>query len=153
MNLTLNSLLNDNFLDWTKFRSSADDKLNVAKIMISVLHRVENIVGKGENAGYQHFLLFPQCFQKASLLGLLKVGTVWKRVNPFPNNPWFLCTCSSSLLKTLWEKEKLLITHAQHFLFVPTVFTTLSAISIKFKIVACKVFHFVRVRICRLGKG
>ena len=28
--------------------------------------RVENIVGKGENAGYQHFLLFPQCFQKYS---------------------------------------------------------------------------------------
>ena len=30
--------------------------------------RVENIVGKGENAnaGYQHFLLFPQCFEKAS---------------------------------------------------------------------------------------
>ena len=26
----------------------------------------ENIMGKGENAGYQHFLLFPQCFQKAS---------------------------------------------------------------------------------------
>ena len=26
--------------------------------------RVENIVGKGENAAYQHFLLFPQCFQK-----------------------------------------------------------------------------------------
>ena len=22
----------------------------------------ENIVGKGENAGYKHFLLFPQCF-------------------------------------------------------------------------------------------
>ena len=22
----------------------------------------ENIVGIGENAGYQHFLLFPQCF-------------------------------------------------------------------------------------------
>ena len=25
--------------------------------------REENILGKGENAGYQHFLLFPQCFQ------------------------------------------------------------------------------------------
>ena len=25
--------------------------------------RVENIIGKGENAGYQHFLLFPQSFQ------------------------------------------------------------------------------------------
>ena len=23
---------------------------------------IENIVGKGENAGNQHFLLFPQCF-------------------------------------------------------------------------------------------
>ena len=33
--------------------------------MISTLKNttVENIVGKGENAGDQHFLLFPQCFQ------------------------------------------------------------------------------------------
>ena len=30
-----------------------------------VIGLVENIVGKGENAVYQHFLLFPQCFQKA----------------------------------------------------------------------------------------
>ena len=28
---------------------------------------------KVENAGYQHFLLFPQCFQKASFSGSLKV--------------------------------------------------------------------------------
>ena len=28
---------------------------------------------KGENAGYQHFLLFPQGFQKVSVLGLFKV--------------------------------------------------------------------------------
>ena len=33
--------------------------------MISGFERVENIGGKGENAGFQHFLLFPQCFQKA----------------------------------------------------------------------------------------
>ena len=33
--------------------------------MISISDREENIVGKGENAGYQHFLLFPQCFSKA----------------------------------------------------------------------------------------
>ena len=37
---------------------------------------VENIVGKGENAGYQHFLLFPQCFQKLSFQEGLKVGIV-----------------------------------------------------------------------------
>ena len=28
--------------------------------------------GKGENEGYQHFLLFQQCFQKASILGVIK---------------------------------------------------------------------------------
>ena len=39
-----------------------------------VMERVKNIVGKGENAGYQHFLLFPQCFQKASFSGSLKNG-------------------------------------------------------------------------------
>ena len=27
---------------------------------------VENITGNGENAGYQHFLLFPQSTEKAS---------------------------------------------------------------------------------------
>ena len=40
--------------------------------MISFLDRVENIVRKGgENAGYQHAFLFPQSFQKPSLLGFL----------------------------------------------------------------------------------
>ena len=33
---------------------------------------MENIVDKGENAGYQHFLLFPQCFQKASFSKVVK---------------------------------------------------------------------------------
>ena len=37
-----------------------------------VFDRVENIVGKGENAGYQHFLLFPQFFSKGVLLGVVK---------------------------------------------------------------------------------
>ena len=45
--------------------------------MIFVFDRVENIVGKGENAGYQHFLLVPQCFQEASSSGSLKAGIVW----------------------------------------------------------------------------
>ena len=42
-----------------------------------VLGRVENILGKGENAGYQHFLLFPECFKKSFPQGSLKVGNVW----------------------------------------------------------------------------
>ena len=45
-------------------------------MMISVFDRVENIVGKRENAGYQHFLIFPQCFQMAFFLLFLKFGIV-----------------------------------------------------------------------------
>ena len=35
---------------------------------------VQNIVEKGENAGYQHFLLFSQCFPKLSRSGSLNIG-------------------------------------------------------------------------------
>ena len=33
---------------------------------------VENIVGKGEIAPYEQFLLFPQCFQKLSVVDASK---------------------------------------------------------------------------------
>ena len=51
-------------MTFTKLKAIADDIFNVAKMMISVFDAVENIMGKGENAGYQHFLLFTWCFQK-----------------------------------------------------------------------------------------
>ena len=60
-----------------KLKAFADNKLNVARIIISLVDRVENTVGKGENAGYQHFLLLPQCFPEPSSLWSLKVGIVW----------------------------------------------------------------------------
>ena len=41
-----------------------DKKKNVTQKLKFAMGRVQNIVGKGENAVYQHFLLFPQCFQK-----------------------------------------------------------------------------------------
>ena len=53
-----NSLTNDKIMDWSKFKAFADDKLNVPEKLKFVSGRVENIAGKGENAGYQHFLLF-----------------------------------------------------------------------------------------------
>ena len=37
--------------------------------MILVPERSENIVEKGENAGNQHFLFFPQCFPNTSFSG------------------------------------------------------------------------------------
>ena len=48
--------------------------------MIYVFDRVENIVGKGENAGYQHFLLFSHCFKKASFPDMSKCIIVWEWV-------------------------------------------------------------------------
>ena len=35
---------------------------------IQLSDRVENIVGKGEIAHFEQFLLFPQCFQKLSVV-------------------------------------------------------------------------------------
>ena len=68
--LLFNLLPNDKFLVWSKFKELADDKISMTeKEMKFVLESVENIVGKGENAGYQHFLLFLQCFHKASFQG------------------------------------------------------------------------------------
>ena len=94
----LNSLPNIKILDVTKLKAFADNKLNVAKMTICLFDRVENIVGKGENTGYQHFLFFPQCFPKSSSVGLLKVGIVWCRVK------------DKKLLKTLWERETMQVT-------------------------------------------
>ena len=59
----VNPLPNNNFLDWTEFKALADKNLHATKIKISVIDRVENIVGKGENEGNQHFLLFLQYFR------------------------------------------------------------------------------------------
>ena len=69
----------------------------------------------------------------------------FKSINSFPNKPLFLCICSTGLLKTLWEKEKLLVT--SNFSFPHSIFYLfgeLSAIFIKFKIVVCKLFQFGR---------
>ena len=58
------SLPNDKILGSFNLKTFADDKVNVTEKINFVLETVKNIVEKGENAVYQHFLLFPQCFQK-----------------------------------------------------------------------------------------
>ena len=67
-------------------------------------------------------------------------------LNPFPHNDAFWRPWETSLLKTLWEKEKLLVTSNfsfSHSVFLP--FGLLSAIFVKFEIVVCKLFQFGRV--------
>ena len=75
----INNLPNDKTLDKSELKAFADDNMNMAVMMENVFHSVENIVGNGENVGYGHFLLFPQCFQKTSLSGSsnLKAGIMW----------------------------------------------------------------------------
>ena len=75
--ILLTSLPNNNILALTKSKAFANDKFNAAEIVISSFDRAENIVGKEENAGCQHFLPFPQCFQKLSFSRSLKVWIVW----------------------------------------------------------------------------
>ena len=59
-----NSLPNNKTLDLSKLKAFAEAKINVRQKLKFVSERMENIYGKGENAGYQHFLPFPECFQK-----------------------------------------------------------------------------------------
>ena len=56
-------------------------------------------------------------------------------VNPFSNKPWFLRICSVSLMKTLMEKEKLLVT--SNFSFSHSVFYQFGVLSAIF---VCKLF-------------
>ena len=60
-------------------------------------------------------------------------------LKPFPKKSWFLRVCMTILLKTLWEKEKLLL--MSDFSFSHSVFYSFvefSAIFIKLKTVFCK---------------
>ena len=135
---------------------------------------IVNTVGKGEIAHSEQFLLFQQCFLPVWRTGcnfhwtwnclplfyLFFFFSVWKSlkfvlwqsINPFPKKPWILRVWSASLLKTLWEKEKLLIT--SNFSFFHSVFYPLElyAIFIKIEIFVCKLFQFGRVQNLSFGK-
>ena len=59
-------------LDSSKLKEFADDNFKFDGNGNNLSKRVENIVGKGEIARYEQFLLFPQCFQKACFPGAPK---------------------------------------------------------------------------------
>ena len=83
--------------------------MNVTVIVTYIFYMIENIVEKGENAGYQHFLLFSQCFQKSSYPRSLKVRIVWERVKTlsevwsgdlFTDPMWPISEVLSDIIKT-----------------------------------------------------
>ena len=58
------------FLDSSKLKEFADDNFKLDKNDGKCSEWVGNIVGKGEIARHEHFLLFSQCFQKTCTAGM-----------------------------------------------------------------------------------
>ena len=77
-------------------------------------------------------------FSKNFVLPLTIKIHVSGSINPFPNKTGFSRLCSTSLLKTLWENEKLLVT--SNFSFSQSFFLPLGKTS-------C---HFHTMQNCRL---
>ena len=111
--------------------------------MLFTISKRKNIMWFGRNAfNLIFFLLFPQYFLPLSKTEITLLATF----NPFPHNNTFWRPWETSLLKTLREKEKLLVT--SNFSFSRSVFYLfgwMSSIFIKFEIVVCKLFQFGRV--------
>ena len=74
--ILFNPLPNNIISAHPKLKALADEKINVTQKLKFVSGRVENILGKGEDAGYQHFLFLPKYFQKPASSGSLKFGIV-----------------------------------------------------------------------------
>ena len=79
----------------------------------------------------------------------------WTGLNSFQKKPWFLCVCSTSLLKTLWEKKKLLV--ASKLLLFSTVSSTRMENFLPFpsnlKSSSANSYSLEKFKICSLGKG
>ena len=71
------SLPNGRFLDWFKLKAFADVKTNMTEKQKFFFRWVENIVGKGENACYQHFFPFLAVFSKAFFFKVVKSRILW----------------------------------------------------------------------------
>ena len=78
-----------------------------------------------------------------------------KTADLFPNKPLVLRVCNTSLLKTLWEKEKLLVT--SNFSFSHIVFFFLWENFLPFssylKLSSANPFNSEESKMCGLGKG
>ena len=73
---------------------------------------------------------------------------------PFPNKPLFLNVCSTSLMKTLREKEKLLVTCSSSFTHnIFYWFEDFSSVSIKFENCLKQTLSVWKSQFCCLGKG
>ena len=86
---SFNPLPDNKILPLSKLKAFADNNFDVAQIAKVFSCRVENIMEKGENAGFQHFLLFP-VFSQGFFLRVVKT-------------PWLFGT-GLKYEKVLWGK-------------------------------------------------
>ena len=82
-------------------------------------------------------------------VSLGKTLNVGYESSPFRNKPWFLRVCSTSLLKTLWKKEKLLVTST---VFSARLENLLSFLS-NLKLLSANSFSMEESKIFWMGKG
>ena len=118
------------------FTSNFPFSHSVFKRLVSKGRQKVSLCGNGLNKGSDGECMY-------ALHHMILIYTI----NPFPNKPWLLHVCSKNLLKTLWEKEKLLVMSnysLSHSVLYP--FGKLSAIFTKFKIVVFKLFQFGTVQ-------
>ena len=98
---------------------------------ITIAHTEHFVLRWAKKYWSPSFSTFPTLLSKVVFITVIKI-------NPFPNKPWFLRVCSTCLLKTLWEKEKLLVT--SNFSFSHSVFYLYEELF----------FHFRQIWNCRL---
>ena len=65
--ICINPLPNNTILPLTKLKAFADNNFYFAKMVQFFFERIENIIGKGKNAVYQHFPFVQSYFWKVSL--------------------------------------------------------------------------------------
>ena len=92
------SILYKTIFDFSKQKLFADNNFDKAQIALYVFEIAKNIVGNEMEKCWLPRIFF---FSEGFFPGV---------VNPFPNKPWFFRVCNRSILKTQWEKEKLLVT-------------------------------------------
>ena len=90
------------------------------------------------------FSFFPNIFLKAFFT---------RSINPFPNKPWFLHVCCTSLLKTQWEKEKMLVTSIFSFSHSVSYSKRYIIILETFNLSSANAFNLVMSKILSFGKG
>ena len=81
---------------------------------------VEYIAGKGENAGYQYFLLFPSVFKSHLSRGHQKSGLCDKKYQPFPKQALVCMYLHYMYFENTVGKGE--IAHNEQFLLFPQCF-------------------------------